>query len=31
MQPPIIHYNGMPSKDLAVGIFGLMQGQNVSI
>lgn len=24
--PPIIHYNGMPSKDLAVGIFGLMQG-----
>lgn len=31
MQPPIIHYNGMPSKDLAVGIFGLMQGQNISI
>jgi hypothetical protein len=23
-------YNGMPSKDLAVGIFGLMQGKNIS-
>ncbi|KAE9367704.1 transmembrane amino acid transporter protein [Stipitochalara longipes BDJ] len=26
VNPPIIHYNGMPSKDLTVGIFGLMQG-----